>query len=96
MYRGHPLAAMHRGNGWTPDPTALLRAADQVMRARWPTLQPTFDFNGCPMRCQFVYPGELRVHCGSTGYLFARSKPGKPTTPAILPTRPRVFPGVTG
>lgn len=65
-------------------PEELLRAADQVMRARWPTLRPTFYFRGQSMCCQFIYPGELRVHCAHSGALLARSRVGRPTTPAVI------------
>jgi hypothetical protein len=65
-------------------PEELLCAADQVMRARWPTLQPLFTLRGRQFRCRFVYPGELRVHDANNGDLLARSRAGRPTTPAVV------------
>ena len=67
-----------------PAPAELLRLADAHLRSLQPAMKTHFHHGGWPYRVRFDYPGCVLVCDGASGALLARSRPGRPTTPASV------------
>lgn len=65
-------------------PAELLRLADAHLRSLQPAQRASFHHWGRLYRARFDYPGLVLVFDGASGALLARSRPGRPTTPAKL------------
>ncbi len=70
-------------------PGELLRLAGAHLRSLQPAMKTHFSLGGWPYRVRFDYPGCVLVSDGVSGELLARSRPGRPTTPASVRRVPR-------